>query len=487
MKNKSIWSEYLKKDVYKELNEDIKTDVIIIGGGITGLNVLYQLMESGIKAVLVEKNTLGSGVTSKTTGKLTYLQENMCSKITTYHSLERAGEYVKSQMMAVKLAKEIITKENIDCNLEKTRSYIFCDSAKEALKKEQEILESIGIPLKTSNKLQGSNIERKNFYVEDTYVFNPIKYINEVARICESRGSKIYENTKIISIEEENGTYICKTPKNSITTKYIVLALHYPYFLSPFYLPLKSYMEKSYIEAFLTEKNYKYNAINIDKEKASTRFYTDNEKTYQLYLSNSHNIAIKSNDEDNFQELLNKKNTNPEYIWSNKDIMTIDAIPFIGRIKKNSNILLATGYNTWGMTNSFLAGNIITSIIKNKENKYIDLFSPTRTLDIKAFQNVPLIVGSSAYSFIKNKIVKDKKWYSENIKFEMRNGKNVAIYIDDGKKEHIVYPICPHLKCSLIFNEVEKTWDCPCHGSRFDIDGISIEGPSNYNISYKKE
>ena len=88
--------------------------------------------------------------------------------------------------------------------------------------------------------------------------------------------------------------------------------------------------------------------------------------------------------------------------------------------------------------------------------------------------------------FHKTKINKQKSWYSNNVKFEKRNGKNVAIYIDENKKEHIVYNLCPHLKCSLMFNEVEKTWDCPCHGSRFDIDGKCIEGPSNYDITYKE-
>lgn len=124
--------------------------------------------------------------------------------------------------------------------------------------------------------------------------------------------------------------------------------------------------------------------------------------------------------------------------------------------------------------------------ILKKPNEYIELFNPKRSIRGLATLNYLKIIGTSAYSFIKNKISKQKKWYSLNVRFEKRNGKNIAIYTDENKKEHIVYNLCPHLKCSLIFNEVEKTWDCPCHGSRFDLDGNCIEGPSNYNISYLK-
>lgn len=487
MKNKSIWSESIKGKTYPKLEKDINVDVLIIGGGITGVNVTYHLINKGLTVCLVEKNLIGSGVTSRTTGKLTYLQENMCSKIKTYHGLEKAKLYVESQIFAINLAKEIITKEKIDCNLEEVESYIFSNYNNKKLINEQNLLENIGISVNKSNHLPNDNKINNNFYVKDTYVFHPIKYIKSLAKICSDKGISIYENTKIVSIIEENNQYISKTENNHIKSKYIVLAMHYPYFLSPFWMPLKGYLEKSYIEAFKTDKNYKFSAISIDNPVSSLRYYSDNDTNYQLYLSNSHNLAINNNEEKNFQELLNKESTMPDYLWSNKDIMTIDSLPFIGRVKENKNLLIGTGYNTWGMTNGILAGKILSNIILKKHNKYEILFSPFRKLGISVIEKSPLILGSSAYSFIKTKVSKQKRWYSSNVKFETRNGKSIAIYIDENKKEHIVYNICPHLKCSLIFNEVEKTWDCPCHGSRFDIDGNCIEGPSNYNISFEKK
>lgn len=156
-------------------------------------------------------------------------------------------------------------------------------------------------------------------------------------------------------------------------------------------------------------------------------------------------------------------------------------MPYIGKFKEN--LYIGIGYNTLGMTNGTLAGKIISDIILNHNNEYVSLFNPLRkTRVLPVFHNL----YSSTKPFLENKIVKNKNFYSKNVVFTKRKGKSVGIYTDTTGKEHIVYNLCPHLKCNLIFNEEELTWDCPCHSSRFDLDGNVIKGPSNYNISYKK-
>ena len=474
MKNKSIWDT--KKKKYPKLNKDIEIDVLIIGGGITGISTLYHLIGKNLKVCLVERNKLCMGVTSKTTGKLTYLQDNIYSKLKLYHGYDKTKLYLESQIYAIKLVKNIIKKENIECNLEKVSSYIFSNN-KYKLNKEKKLLKSFGIDIKTSNKLP-NNYKTNALYVNDTYVFHPLKYLYKLSEICYQNKLDIYENTNIISIKKCNDYYICKTDNNTIKTKYVVCAMHYPYFTIPFFTPLKSWLEKSYIKAYKVDNNKLYSSINIDSNTISTRYYEDND-IYKLYLTNSHNLAFKNNDINNFSTLIDD---NTLYVWSNKDIITNDLLPYIGKI--DNNFLIAFGYNTWGMTNGSLAGEIIKDIILNKKNKYALLFNPNRSINIGKIINTPLILFSNIYSFIKSKFIY-KSWYS-NVRFEEIDGKKVGIYKDELGIEHIVYNLCPHLKCSLIFNEVEKTWDCPCHGSRFDIDGNVIEGPSNYSITYKK-
>ena len=484
MKNYSIWSEELKNN-YQELNTDLDIDVLIIGGGMTGINTAYQLINSNLKVCLVEKNIIGSGVTSRTTGKLTYLQENIYSKLKLYHDEIISRLYLDSQIEAINLAKDIIDKEHIECNLEKASSYVINNNDKK-FNEEKELLNKFNIKLKTSNILPNKEKVTNSYSVDDTYVFHPIKYLNKLAKIITNNNINIFEHTKIISINKKDNYYICKTNNNTIKTKYIVLAIHYPYFLYPFFTPLKTWIEKSYIGCYKVKKNYLYSSITITKPTISTRYITDNSNNYKIYLSNSHNLCIKNDEIKEFNQLFSSNKEKEEYAWSNKDIMTTDSLPFIGSINNANTLLIGTGYNTWGMTNSILAGKILADIILKRNNKYIKLFNPKREVNLGKIINTPLIIGSNIYSFTKSKIAKQKSWYPSNIKFEKRNGKNIAIYIDEDKKEHIVYNLCPHLKCSLIFNEIEKTWDCPCHGSRFDVDGICIEGPSNYNITYKE-
>lgn len=486
MKNTSIWLDNIKKREFRKLDKDIDVDVLIVGGGITGVSSAYHLSTGELSVCLVEKNKLLEGVTSRTTGKLTYLQENIYSKLVNFHGREKAKLYLDSQRDAVKLVKDIIDKNNIDCNLEKVSSYVFDYDDVESVEKEINLLNEFGVSLKLSDVLPNGENINTSFFADDTYVFHPIKYLSRLVDICCDRGIKFYEDTKVISVDDVDGEFVCKTDNNIIRAKYVVIAVHYPYFLFPFLMPFKSYLEKSYIEAFKVDKNYNYSAINISKPIISTRFFEDGEDIYQIHLTNSHNYCFKNDEEMNFSQLFECNDSDAEYAWSNKDIMTNDLLPYIGRLN-DSNVLIGTGYNTWGMTNGSIAGKIISDIILDRKNRYIELFNPNRKLNLGSFLNFPVALFSSAYSFIKTKVSKNKEWYSDRVRFEKRNGKDVGIYTDEEGYEHIVYNLCPHMKCSLIFNEIEKTWDCPCHGSRFNIDGKSIEGPSNYDITYSEE
>jgi len=485
MKNYSIWSEEKDSKKIIKLDKDLDIDVLIIGGGITGISTAYNLINSNLKVCLVEKNSVGSGVTGKSTAKITYLQEDIYSKLEKYHDINTSKLYLESQKDAINIIKDIIKSNNIDCEFKNTKSYIL-NNDDNKYNNEKSILKKFNIPINESDFLPNEEQIKSAFYINDSYVFHPLKYLFSLKNKCLEENINIYENSKIVSINKKGNYYICKTNENIIKTKYVVLALHYPYFLIPFWMPLKAYIEQSYIKATTVKEDYEFNSITISNPVTSIRYHNDKNKVYEIYLTNSHNRCTKNNDKEHFKELLSLSSSKPEYLWSNNDIMTNDALPFIGSINNDNTLLIGTGYNTWGMTNGTIAGKIISDIILKKNNKYIELFNPLRKINTGKVLNFPLILGSNAYSFIKSKLNKQKSWYPPNVRFEKRNGKDIAIYKDENNKEHIVYSICPHMKCGLIFNEIERTWDCPCHGSRFDLDGNSIEGPSNYNITYKE-
>jgi glycine/D-amino acid oxidase-like deaminating enzyme/nitrite reductase/ring-hydroxylating ferredoxin subunit len=494
MKNKSIWLENETEDNYKKLTEDIKCDVLIIGGGMTGISTAYHLRDSNLKICLVDRNLVGHGITSKTTGKLNYLQELILYKINRYVSQETAKNYLDSQIQTIRIVEEIINREQIDCDFEKVPSFLFTNRESEIKKiqKQKELLESFGVKVTEHNNIPIDIGCKYAISVDDTAVFHPIKYLLKLKEICIEKNINIYEKTKITAISKEENNYICKTNNNNtIIANKVVVASHYPYFLLPFFMPTKTSIEKSYVSASKIEEAKTFTAINTTNPIKSIRYHKNKKNDYLIYLNGTHKTCNNYDENANFDKLkrdLKRLKLDPQYIWSNHDIMTYDYLPFIGRIEKdNDYLLIGTGYNTWGMTNGSLAGIILSDIVLGNKNKYEDLFDPRRSLNTSKVLKYPLYLGVNAKAFIETKISKNKPWYKDNIEFKKIDGENVAIYTSEKNTKHIVYNTCPHLKCSLIFNEVEKTWDCPCHGSRFNIDGQVISGPANYDISYKKE
>ncbi len=482
MENKPIWLKNIKFSEPKVLNKELEVDVLIVGGGLTGLSTAYHLRNSRLKVCVVEKNLIAHGVSARTTGKLTYLQDNIYTKLK-----EKASIYYKSQKEAIKLVEKIIKDNKINCDFEKVDSYIYTDKETgiDKIATEARILDKLNIKYQVHTNLPNNISCKYAISVSNTAIFHPVKYLNALKNIIVKNGILVYENSGVTSIKKQNDNYVCIVNNYRVTAKKVVIASHYPFFLIPYLIPIKTYIDKSYISANIVKENKFFSAITISKPIKSIRYHKDKSKNYLIYLNGSHNLCHKYDNKDNFNNLLkeiNKYNLKPSFIWSNQDIMTEDNLPYIGYIDKN--LLIGTGYNTWGMTNGSIAGKILSDLILCKENAYQHLFDPKRCKKLVNVLKYPLNMACNTKSIVENKIIKNKNWYINNVKFTKINGKNVAIYVDEDSKEHIVYNLCPHMKCSLIFNEIEKTWDCPCHGSRFDLDGKVIFGPSNKDIGF---
>ncbi len=477
MKNKSIWEQPIK--YLKPLKKNMDVDVLIIGGGITGLSCLYNLKDSNLKTILVERNACGTGITMKSTAKITFVQEPLITNIRKYHGNKIAVEYLKSQIDAMHTLKNIIVNEGIDCDLKEVKSYVFtCDETSISnLDSCYNFYKNAGQTPEYIN-INSKDINLKNcFKISNTYTFNPTKYINHLKELL---NKNIYENSKIENITKENDYYICTIKNIKIKTKHIIIACHYPYFIYPLLLPLKSHIETSFIGARKVSENLNISAISIDKDPHSIRYYNDSKDNYLIYINTTIPSANIKSINKYFQNLETKDHL--DYLWSNNDIMTNDYLPFIGSITKNNQLLIGTGYNAWGITNGTLAGIILSDIILKKQNSYQQLFSPKRNINLAKIINLPKNLAYNLKSFLnstKNNVNNQKVIYKKI------RGINVAIYTDETGIEHTVINKCPHMKCGLVFNELEKTWDCHCHGSRFDIDGKCIEGPSNYDITFK--
>ena len=494
MENKSIWKSEIRKRALKKLNENITTDILIIGGGISGLTTAYFLRKSKYKITLIDKDICGHGVSENTTGKLTFVQDLIYSNLTKNFNEEIALKYLNSCKDAIKIVKTIISRNKIECNLENVSSYVFTNDINkiENFKKEEEFYNKNNIKYKVVNKLPNNLSIKYGLKVNYGSVFHPVKYLMGIRKMLLESKIDIYENTRAIKLTKKDDYYEVITENGTILAKKVIVCTHYPFFIIPGILPLKSSIEKSYVVSGITPINKKFVAISNENPVYSIRYHTDDAKTYIIYAGSSHCIANHFDAEKRYKELINDyKNyigKDIKYYFLNHDVMTPDHLPYIGSVYKNDNsLLIATGFNKWGMTNGTIAGKILSDIVLDKDNKYIELFSLHRKITKDKVKNLIVYNYLNAKTYILTKVKKEYTFYHENIEIKTIEGKKIGIYTDKKNTKHMVYITCPHLKCNLIFNSIDKTWDCPCHGSRFDIDGNILFGPSVYDIKVNKD
>ena len=484
MKNKTLWMENVENiENKKDFNEQ-KTDILIIGGGMAGLSCAYYLKDINKKVILIEKDKIGCGVTARSTAKITFLQQLIYQKISGTHNFNTAKLYYESQKEAINILDEVIEKEKIDCDYNKVSSITFTNDFKnlDKLKKEQEFFKKVNQPFKVIKSVPYFNI-KYGIEVDDTAVFHPLKFLNGINEIVKDKVS-VYENVRALEIKNEKGFFSVNTNKGNINARTVIVCTHYPFFIIPGLIPLKSHIERDYVAASKVEKTDNISMITYeDKPLHSLRYHCDKDNNYVVYASASHlsTMNIDYNKKYKFLEKEFKKHIKEEplYEWVNHDVITNDHLPIIGEVDKN--LYIATGFNTWGMTNGWLSGKIISDNIKGIHNKYTKVVSPKRKITFLRTMNFLKDMALYIKIMVQTTLVKNHKFY-KNVYIKYENGMPYGIYIDENNKKHKCKNKCPHMKCNLIFNQKEKTWDCPCHGSRFDVDGNLITGPSKKNI-----
>lgn len=485
MKNRSIWKENVKNNRLPSINKDINCDILIIGGGISGLSTAYFLKNSGKDIVLIDKDRCALGASSRNTGKLTFMQELVYHKLEKNYSEKEADLYLKSQKEAISLAIDIIEENNIECNLFEEEAYVFInkDSDKNKIDKEIEFYKRNNIECEIINNIPIDFPITSGIKTKGSYSFNPYKFLVGIKNILKDK-IHIYENSRCVEVKRKGEYYISRIENgNTIKSKYVVVATQYPFFISPYFTPFKTTVEKS----FIVSSKYKidnFQAISEGKPTFSFNYYNEKDG-YLVYARRSHNVTTNLDTREDEREIVDEYvkyfGKEAEYYFQNHDLMTYDYMPFVGRID-NFNMYVLTGFNKWGNTNGIIGGKLISDLILNMENSYTELFNPKRSLSMLKIKNLTVYNTMVMTRYILNKVASSKSYYDDSVRIEYIDGKKCGIYTDNKGKEHVVSNICPHMKCNLVFNYVDKTWDCPCHASRFDIDGNVIWGPSVYNI-----
>lgn len=493
----SYWIDSVKDtDVkFSSLQEDLSCDVCIVGGGITGISTAYLLAKQGLKVCILEKDRIAHHATGNTTAKITSQHDLFYHYLINTFSTDFAKSYLEANEQALGLIKSIIDTEQISCDFEIQDNYVYTNEEAEvaSIKQEVKAVQSLGFPAELVNSCSLPFPILSAIKFPNQAQFNPLLYIHGLCDSIVKNNGTIFEHSKVYDVKKQSNSYDVYTKDNVVHASYVVLASHYPILNFPGFYFLKMYQEASYLIALETNAEL-FDGMYINTKAPIQSFRTAkmNDKRLVLIGGSGHKVGTKediSNSYANLEKLALSlyPDARIRYHWQTQDCISLDKVPYIGEYSTLlPNVYVATGFKKWGMTTSHVAATIISNKILGKQTPYEFVFSSTRFHPIKNGTEFANMLKQTTQSFVLDKFhIPDESLSSvekgEGKIVEIENTK-IGIYRDEQGKLYALRPICSHLGCELTWNSLEKTWDCPCHGSRFSYTGKSLYSPSIKDI-----
>ncbi len=499
----SLWTATCQIDKREALKveESIEVEAVVIGAGLAGVLTAYMLQQKGVDTIVLESNRIGSGVTRYTTAKITSQHNLIYDRLISDFGMEKARQYAAANQRAIDFFRKFVQEKAIDCQLEEKPAYLYTLQKEKVkqLQKESEAATKLGIPnaLLQSWELTAENGWGLPFIAEAALRFDrqaqyhPLKFLKAMAQ-----GLKIYEDTRVLDMQlrgsatapQESEKSILTTNRGAVTARHVVFACHYPFLvILPGYYFARLYQDRAYVLALAGCPQVNGLYLSIDQEGWSFRNYKD----FLLLAGGSHRTG-ENEKGGNYQSLRTAaKEWFPEsterYAWSTQDCMPLDGVPYIGQYAADRpNWYVATGFQKWGMTSSMIAADIISSMITKRPfeiaTEGVDIFSPQRfTVPVSAeelWKDVKTIGGGllrEIFSFPEEEAADIKRGHGAVVEYK---GEKLGVFRDEEGRLHKVSTKCQHMGCQLAWNPEERSWDCPCHGSRFDINEDVISGPA---------
>lgn len=484
------WRESLTFPSFPKLERDLETDVLIVGGGITGITSAYLLSKAGKKVTLIDGSEILNGTTGHTTAKITSQHGAIYDQLISKHGEEKSRLYYEANQEGMELIKTLIQEHSIDCGLTPQDAYLYADTDEgiNKVKKELEAYERLGIPSEYVDNIPLGIPCKAALIMKGQAQFHPLKYLKELIPSIQNAGGEIYERTTAMKIDEDNsGLKVQLENGHQIKSKQIIVASHYPFNDEMGLYFARMHVSRSYVLGIKVKQEYPGGMYySADSPSRSLR-YTVDESGGQLILvsGNSHKTGQGESMIHHYEDLQDYSLKHFEvedipYRWSAQDIVTPDYLPYVGPVTTgHPNVQIATGFRKWGMTNGTISAKIMTDRFLQKENRYAQLYDPNRLGDIATIikDNVDV-----AKHMIKGKFAPVHQT-PEDLKNDEGaiikvNGERTGCYRDKEGLLHMVDSTCTHMGCEVAWNSGERTWDCPCHGSRYSISGEVLEGPA---------
>ncbi|WPU64202.1 FAD-dependent oxidoreductase [Peredibacter starrii] len=486
METQSIWFSPNNEFEFAPFKGNEEVDVTIIGGGITGITAAYLLSQTGLKVKLLEANKLGVSNTGRSTGNLYCTMDVLFQDLLSKYDSNTILKVLQSREEAINFIEKTIQTLKIDCDFKRVPWVLFSGAEEVDKKIEKEYAHAMELGLKVEWLDKGHELLRPlkgrvGLKLDHQAQFNPYDYVLGVARILSQQGCSIHEGSRVLEIDKDGDLFSLTTDQGTLITKHLIEATHTPIGFSALQTVLGPYREygvASKTTRPLVEDGIFWGRYDVDK-KFSVRHYKD----HLLIIGQPHKVGQGSSLEgiEHLKEFGQKMFALEEYQfeWGGQHYRPADLLPYIGR-RMGSNSFVATGFSTDGLVYGTLAALIIKDEILGIQNSYAELYRSNRITPLK-----------SAYKFIKENMNVAQKYAEDYLHREEikdlgvdqgmvvnEDGRRYAINKDEEGHLHVCSAVCPHLGCIVHWNEGERTWDCPCHGSRFDRLGHVIEGPA---------
>ena len=504
MKTQPRWFKGSSITRFPKMARDITVDVAIIGGGMTGISAGHFLKKAGVKVAVVEKNRIGTGETGNTTAHLTYVTDPRLTRLAKTFGKENAKSVWDGTRYALDVIQDIVQEEEIECDFARVPGFLHLPreesidlDLKAKLKAEAALAQSLGF--EASFVDSAPVVNRPAIRFPNQGQFHPLKYLSALARTVSGDGSYVFEHSEATEFTKD--PFKIKINGHTLTCNYIVVATHVPILGETNLLTGTLFQSKitgyssyaigaklpkgSVNAACYWDTNDPYDYIRIDTQPTHD---------YVIYGGNDHKTGQETSAESRFERVEAKllslfPKAKVHSRWSGQVIQTNDALPLIGEIVPGQ--FIATGFIGNGILFGTLAGVMARDAYLQRKNKWIDLFSVRR----KTFGATWDFIKENAdfpYYLVKDrlKVLEDKKPAAlarGEGKILKVDGQKLACYRDEHGTLHKVSAACTHLGCLVHWNDAEKTWDCPCHGSRFKPTGEVIAGPAETPLEPIKE
>ncbi|HEX2040088.1 MAG TPA: FAD-dependent oxidoreductase [Acidimicrobiales bacterium] len=463
-------------------------DVVVVGAGITGLTTARLLAAEGMGVAVVDAGPVAAGVTGYTTAKVSALQRTTVSEIARRHGRERAATYAQANRAAVDMVATLVAEDGIECDLERASACTYAEQADQvaAVEAEGEELRAAGLPARLDVGTELPFPVTAAVWLDDQLQFHPRRYCLGLAMAVAARGGIVLDGTRVVGVEEDDGACRIETDRGPLRSRHVVLATHLPFPKAGAYFarahPYRSYALAARIGGERPKGMY----INVGSPTRSVRSTAD---CWTVIGGEGHKVGQDDDTRQRYADLEAWARQHYDvqeigYRWSAQDHESVDGVPYVGRLSdRHRRVWVGTAFRKWGMSNGTAAAMILTDLILGRDNPWAAAFDSRRRApkaSLKTLVSENLNVGKR---FVADRVLARSAPPASGLApgeggIVDLDGTTVAAYRDEQGRLHAVAPTCTHLGCRVSFNTAERSWDCPCHGSRFDIQGRVIEGPA---------